>query len=39
MVSVRKPLINVVIEDKPKVLTSPRRAERLGPSVWGLLGN
>ncbi len=35
MVNIREPLINVVIEDKPKVLTSPRRAERLGPKGEG----
>ena len=31
MVNIREPLINVVIEDKPKVLKSLRRADRLGP--------
>ena len=31
MVNIREPLINVVIEDKPKVLKSLRRAGRLGP--------
>jgi len=30
MVSICEPLINVVTENKPKVLTSPARADRLG---------
>ena len=35
MVSIREPLINVVTENKPKVLTSPARADRLGPKGKG----
>jgi len=35
MVNTCEPLINVVTEDKPKVLTSPRRAETLGPKGEG----
>jgi hypothetical protein len=35
MVNRCEPLINVVIENKPKVLTSPRRANRLGPKGKG----
>ena len=35
MVNICEPLINVVIEDKPKVLKSPRRADRLGPKGEG----
>ena len=31
MVNIREPLINVVTKNKPKVLTSPGRADRLGP--------
>jgi len=31
MVNIREPPINVVTEDKPKVLKSLRRADRLGP--------
>ena len=35
MVSICESLINVVTEDKPKVLTSLRRADRLGPKGKG----
>ena len=35
MVNIRESLINVVTEDKPKVLKSPRRADRLGPKGKG----
>jgi hypothetical protein len=35
MVNICEPLINVVTENKPKVLTSPRRADRLGPKGKG----
>ena len=31
MVNICEPLINVVIENKPKMLTSPARADRLEP--------
>jgi len=35
MVNIWEPLINVVTENKPKVLTSLRRACRLGPKGKG----
>jgi len=35
MVNTCEPLINVVTENKPKVLTCPRRANRLGPKGKG----
>jgi hypothetical protein len=35
MVNICEPLINVVTENKPKVLTSPGRADRLGPKGKG----
>ena len=35
MVNICEPLINVVTEDKPKVLTGPARANRLGPKGKG----
>jgi hypothetical protein len=35
MVNICEPLLNVVIENKPKVLISPRRAYRLGPKGRG----
>jgi hypothetical protein len=35
MVNTHEPLINVVTCDKPKVLTSPARTDRLGPKGKG----
>jgi hypothetical protein len=35
MVKTTEPLINVVNENKPKVLTRPRRVHRLGPKGTG----
>jgi hypothetical protein len=35
MVNICEPLINVVTENKPKVPTSSRRADRLGPKGEG----
>jgi hypothetical protein len=35
MVNKCEPLINVVTENKPKVLTSPGKADRLGPKGKG----
>ena len=35
MVNICEPLINVVTENKPKVLTSLRRADRPGPKGKG----
>jgi hypothetical protein len=35
MVNICEPLINVVMENKPKVLTCPARANRLGPKGKG----
>ena len=35
MVNICEPLINVVTENKPKVLTGPARANRLGPKGKG----
>ena len=36
MVNICESLINVVIEDKPKMLTSPARADRLEPKWQGV---
>ena len=35
MVNICEPLINVVIENKPKVLIDPVRVDRLGPKWQG----
>jgi hypothetical protein len=35
MVNPGEPLLNVVTENKPKVLTRPRRVHRLGPKGTG----
>jgi hypothetical protein len=35
-VNICEPLINVVIENKPKMLTCPARADRLGPKWQGV---
>jgi hypothetical protein len=36
MVNICEPLINFVIENKPKMLTSLTRADRLGPKGQGV---